>query len=609
MEELRTMETVEKEPDMTIPAASEAPATPWYHNVNLEDAETFIKSNLQSAVRSVIAVGYYLKCIRDGELYQKEGFSDIWEYARDRFGFSMSTTSRYMARNDRFSKDGNSPILDVKYREFNKSQLQEMLALSDDQLEQVTPDMTVRQIRELKRPPREIPYYEIPGQMEMVLSPEELGIQMSADEDGAPEAEKAVSERFPEYTIQTSDLLLDTDTEEDPELVIATSQKAETDESDCEGLQKAQQDPQLAVGSAAEQLSAYGTPRRIYPPDSLIACAGCEGGHNCFQCSMDCQIRQEDRYCREAPMGNPFPCEVVKYGFRNLPETCPFIDHDRAAHYPGSGEPNPCCKTCQDPCEYICGRAMKTLDQSASCPPGVTGCIRQEWGMSPEQQEEGAKECRKCWDTWKKQQDAISAGKEDKKCEDENQEHRELPTPAEEMEETVVDDMALLRAMLEKENADLKEIIKVNQDDPDPHLEIMIRKKKLVVGALAGMLCDLDQPVLDQPELPVMKNNDQRKEWLRDYKAWGLWYEDEHIGVRYYKYDFENGARLIVEEISETLPDGRPYESHFYHLVGGPNPPAHPQYGYGKWSWHRVYSHHPDSETELIEFLKEAQKR
>lgn len=607
MEELRTVGTVEKEPDMMIPAASEAPATPWYHNVNIEDAETFIKANLQSAVRSVIAVGYYLKCIRDGELYQKEGFRDIWEYARDRFGFSMSTTSRYMARNDRFSKDGNSPILDAKYREFNKSQLQEMLALSDDQLEQVTPDMTVRQIRELKRPPREIPYYEIPGQMEMVLSPEELGIRMPVDEEGVMEAEKAESERSPEYTIQTSDLL--PDTEADPELVIATSQKAESDESNCEGLQKTQQDPQLAAGSAAEQLSAYDTPRRIYPPDSLIACAGCEGGHSCFQCAMDCQIRQEDRYCREAPMGNPFPCEVVKYGFQDLPETCPFIDHDRAEHYAGSGEPAPCCKTCQAPCEYICSRAMKALDQSASCPPGVTGCIRQEWGTSTEQQEAGAKECRKCWDAWKKQRDAISAVKEDKKCEDENQEHRELPTPAEEMEETVVDDIALLRAMLEKENADLKEIIRVNQDDPDPHLELMIRKKKLVVGALAGMLCDLDQPVFDQPGLPVMKNNDQRKEWLRDYKAWGLWYEDEHIGVRYYKYDFDNGARLIVEEISETLPDGRPYESSFYHLVGGPKPPAHPKYGYGKWSWHRVYSHHPDSETELIEFLKEAQKQ
>ena len=26
--------------------------------------------------------------------------------------------------------------------------------------------------------------------------------------------------------------------------------------------------------------------------------------------------------------------------------------------------------------------------------------------------------------------------------------------------------------------------------------------------------------------LPIMKNNDQRKEWLRNYKAWGVWYED-----------------------------------------------------------------------------------
>ena len=35
----------------------------WYQNVSLEDAEVFIRSNLQSAVRSVIATGFYLKHI------------------------------------------------------------------------------------------------------------------------------------------------------------------------------------------------------------------------------------------------------------------------------------------------------------------------------------------------------------------------------------------------------------------------------------------------------------------------------------------------------------------------------------------------------------------
>ena len=33
----------------------------WYQNVSLEDAEVFIRSNLQSAFRSVIATGFYLK--------------------------------------------------------------------------------------------------------------------------------------------------------------------------------------------------------------------------------------------------------------------------------------------------------------------------------------------------------------------------------------------------------------------------------------------------------------------------------------------------------------------------------------------------------------------
>ena len=41
----------------------------WYQNVSLEDAEVFIRSNLQSVVRSVIATGFYLKHIRDNELY------------------------------------------------------------------------------------------------------------------------------------------------------------------------------------------------------------------------------------------------------------------------------------------------------------------------------------------------------------------------------------------------------------------------------------------------------------------------------------------------------------------------------------------------------------
>lgn len=111
--------------------------------------------------------------------------------------------------------------------------------------------------------------------------------------------------------------------------------------------------------------------------------------------------------------------------------------------------------------------------------------------------------------------------------------------------------------------------------------------------------------------LPIMKNNDQRKEWLRNYKAWGVWYEDKNIGVKYYKYDFENGARLIAEEYAPDPVDRNSWwvsrsETYYMHLVGGPEPER--KNNIPKWTYHTRYNKFPNSETELVEFLKELQK-
>ena len=113
-------------------------------------------------------------------------------------------------------------------------------------------------------------------------------------------------------------------------------------------------------------------------------------------------------------------------------------------------------------------------------------------------------------------------------------------------------------------------------------------------------------------DLPVMRNNDQRKEWLRNYKSWGLLYEDKNIEVKYYKYDFDNGARLIVEEYTSDLGNNKSWwvsstkESYYMHLVGGPEPDR--AGGVPKWTYHTRYNKFPNSETELVEFLKEMQK-
>lgn len=112
--------------------------------------------------------------------------------------------------------------------------------------------------------------------------------------------------------------------------------------------------------------------------------------------------------------------------------------------------------------------------------------------------------------------------------------------------------------------------------------------------------------------LPEMKNNDQRKAWLRAYKDWGLWYEDKNINVKYYKYDFQNGARLIAEEYAPDPGEQKSWwvsrmtETYYMHLVGGPEPDR--VGGVPKWTYHARYDKFPNSETELCEFLKGLQK-
>lgn len=159
----------------------------------------------------------------------------------------------------------------------------------------------------------------------------------------------------------------------------------------------------------------------------------------------------------------------------------------------------------------------------------------------------------------------------------------------------------------------LKEFFEVEKEDPGlPHMTIL--KQQLIVGGLRIIKnlvedCKEEPEELEQPTLPTMKNNDQRKEWLRNYKNWGLWYEDKNTGIKYYKYDFANGARLIVEEFAPDPTEKSqwytPGEHHYMHLVGGPKPECKNDRG---WSYHSRYNKYPNSETELVEFLKEIQK-
>lgn len=161
-----------------------------------------------------------------------------------------------------------------------------------------------------------------------------------------------------------------------------------------------------------------------------------------------------------------------------------------------------------------------------------------------------------------------------------------------------------------KQMSDLRQQLKPDKAEREIPDAVITRQQMTVAGLrlLLELNKSLKQP--KQPPLPEMKNNDQRKEWLRNYKSWGLWYMDPHTEARYYKYDFDNGARLIAEEYAPEPKDENswwvPTESCYLHLVGGPEPKR--AGGVPKWTHHPKYNKFPNSETELIEFLKEIQK-
>ena len=61
----------------------------WYEgHISLEDAKTFIKANITTAARSFIAIGFYLKCVRDRELFTEDGFQNVWDFAKEEYGIS-----------------------------------------------------------------------------------------------------------------------------------------------------------------------------------------------------------------------------------------------------------------------------------------------------------------------------------------------------------------------------------------------------------------------------------------------------------------------------------------------------------------------------------------
>lgn len=378
----------------------------WYLNITYPELKDIILESIANMTREFVAVGYYLKYVRDHEMYLSDGYASIWEFAEDLYGIQRSTCSRWMAINDRFSAQGNSPVLDERYRQYGKSQLQEMLYLDDKQIEEVKPEMTVKEIREIRKP------------------------------------------------------------ESVPEVVEVPEIKEPDPEEQIPGQMNVEDYPEILPDDKPEMV-------------------------------------EQDAMCDVAHDETP---ELVE--------------------------------------DVVIEPVAEVIEES---------------------------------------------------------------DPVELYEETSgKSDLDIAR----EENRKAQSYLEMAKKEFGPN-DIRVRKQKILVAALAGYICEMDaienppeEP--EQPELPKLKNNTQREEWLNNYRDWGLWYYDDHIDVNYYKYDFEDGSRLVVTEYPQREQGWKcvPRDEHYYHLLETGKRKA----GTIKETYDQQYIHYAESKTYLVEFLKNLQK-
>lgn len=570
----------------------------WYLNIDYREAKEIIRNKLQGMTQNFIGIGFYLRQIKESEGFRKDGYESIYEFAEDQYGIKRSTAIRWMQMNEKFSQGGYSPFLDSGYKDFGKSQLQEMLYLDSEQLEEVTPEMTVREIREIRTPDLEPEEEEgqLPGQMSVEDFPEVLPAEKRQAEETKVELQKP-TEKVSEYLDAFARRFLKIhwswflENHQNRVMDVTTSPILIRQEF-CEGKDRTYY---FEIEEETASIKLFDDYVQLWSEDHEYM-----GDFDWFYLAAAIQS-----------MWNVVSLEKVQQKTEEE-------------------------QTNEEVCDVAQSENTDCKPEQSSCPPGQTSCPRENWGTSDEDQLQGWRECAACWNHYKKlhEHDEEAPEEENVGIEIPQDIMEEVTEPVEDYQEipeenepviveqpegiAIVDipsEPELYEEVSEKtdidiareENQKAQMYLEMAEKEFSPN-DIRIRKQKILVAALAGYIHDLDMVLNppeepEQPELPMFRNNDQRKEWLRNHRDWGVWYTDEHIGCTYYKYDFENGARLIAEEYESQHTD---YVS-YLHLIGGPKSPRG-KYGETKWTIHDCYTKYPNSESELVEFLKWIQK-
>ena len=662
----------------------------WYErDITLAQAMDGIETNMWASVRNYIAVGFYLKAIRDRKLFQEAGYQNFEEFVRDKYDRDKGWASRCIKVNDQLSKDGNSPVLAEEYREYKVSQLVELAYLTEEQRTLVNPDMTVKQLQAIRKPE--------PQQVKEVVT-----LQPEPKEHEGGLSGKVVTSQ------------LDEGAEREPEVIHFTAGNRTIDNAygaTIAAVVRAYLDAGYSRPEKECEVTAFGLVYKVLKRQDVTVFYP-DSGRTVFDIE---NVRLEEEYqywhgtkaepelvtsqveSEPGPQDEEPELELPKSEQAHSEKSGKCIHRPEfdctleEAHklIPGTGEDcsRVCCWECvrRGNCELECYSSQRRPEHleppktEPDCPPLDAADVQQGKTAIPSQEEcvldfyqhHMSKPCAQAvndgnakllrqelisnhgenhnsgsteygfyqcgperihfqdnmcetflsltWGKYVKELLSLLGSAEDEASEHENDvpgmpesqdtvidgEFTEIPETEEDIRdpEEPLTELQIAQDELERAKKLLNDGLKCDVDENDIH----IRRLKIKVCALASYVCDLDDivnpPKPEQPELPLLKNNDQRAAFVDAYETWPLWIETKQTGERYYRYDLEDGTSMVVKVYHARIFDG--------YAPGSYEAKYHDGYGRHEYYLLRDGKFFRDCDTNrslLIEKLKEIQK-
>lgn len=162
-----------------------------------------IRRKLKETAGNFVYIGCRLRQIRDSGML--EGAADIFEFAAREFGLSKSTTSRFIAVNERFADPYNPLLIREEFENIGSSKLSEMLTLPDAECALITEKTTVKEIRDLKAFTKEAEKLET--ETESAVEPVATSQQNTENEPNYSALQKCIIKFFEDKKVTVEEAL------------------------------------------------------------------------------------------------------------------------------------------------------------------------------------------------------------------------------------------------------------------------------------------------------------------------------------------------------------------------------------------------------------------